>query len=143
DSRPLSASFWWSRTMNLDRRIALLFIATMIPVAQISADEGMWLYNQFPKPMLKQKYGFEPTDEWLKHVRLSSVRFNSGGSGSFVSSKGLVMTNHHVGADALAKMSTEKRDLVKEGYYAKTSADELEVGGLGLNVLMNIQDVNE
>src|SRR5438552_4633117 len=129
--------------MKLDRAIALLFFATMIPVAQISADEGMWLYNQFPKQMLKQKYGFEPSDEWLKHVRLSSVRFNSGGSGSFVSSKGLVMTNHHVGADALAKMSTADRDLVKLGYYAKSAADELKCVDLELNVLMNIQDVTE
>src|SRR5213083_19365 len=111
--------------MKLDRTIALLFIASMIPVAQISADEGMWLYNQFPKQMLKTKYGFEPTDEWLKHVRLSSVRFNSGGSGSFVSSTGLVMTNHHVGADALQKLSTADRDLIKTGFHAKTQAEEV------------------
>jgi hypothetical protein len=107
----------------------------------MSADEGMWLYNQFPKEQLKKKYGFEPSDDWLKHVRLSSVRFNSGGSGSFVSSNGLVMTNHHVGADALAKMSTESRDLVKTGYFAKTAADELKCVDLELNVLMNIEDV--
>src|SRR5437667_8260328 len=106
--------------MKLDRAVALLFIATMIPVVHISADEGMWLYNQFPKQVLKAKYGFEPTDEWLKHVRLSSVRFNSGGSGSFVSATGLVMTNHHVGADALAKLSSEGKDLVADGFYAKT-----------------------
>jgi hypothetical protein len=105
------------------------------------ADEGMWLYNQFPKDQVKKKYGFEPSDEWLKHVRLSSVRFNSGGSGSFVSSNGLVMTNHHVGADALAKMSTESRDLVKTGYFAKAATDELKCVDLELNVLMNIEDV--
>jgi len=99
---------------------ALVFVAVCFTV---SADEGMWLYNQFPKEQVKKKYGFELSDEWLKHVRLSSVRFNSGGSGSFVSSSGLVMTNHHVGADALAKMSTESRDLVKTGYLAKTAAD--------------------
>src|SRR5437667_6754803 len=114
--------------MKLDRAVALLFIATMIPVAQISADEGMWLYNQFPKQMLKAKYGFEPSDEWLKHVRLSSVRFNSGGSGSFVSSNGLVMTNHHVGADALQKLSTADRDLVKSIYRAKSASEALYAG---------------
>src|SRR5437868_1420981 len=129
--------------MKLDRAIALLFIVTMIPLAQISADEGMWLYNQFPKQMLKAKYGFEPTDEWLKHVRLSSVRFNSGGSGSFVSSNGLVMTNHHVGADALQKLSTADRDLIKTGFHAKTNAEEAKCVDLELNVLMNIQDVTE
>jgi hypothetical protein len=116
--------------------ITILAIGSSLP-----ADEGMWLYNQFPKQTVKAKYGFEPSDEWLKHVRLSSVRFNSGGSGSFVSSNGLVMTNHHVGADALAKMSTESRDLVKTGYFAKTAADELKCVDLELNVLMNIEDV--
>jgi hypothetical protein len=125
--------------MMIFRLIAVCLIVAS--TLNVEADEGMWLYNQFPKKMLKDKYGFEPTDEWLKHVRLSSVRFNSGGSGSFVSSKGLVMTNHHVGADALAKMSTADRDLVKLGYYAKSAADEPKCVDLELNVLMNIQDV--
>src|SRR5207249_565718 len=123
--------------------LILLAMFSAAALRQVRADEGMWLYNQFPKKMLKDKYGFEASEEWLKHVRLSSVRFNSGGSGSFVSSKGLVMTNHHVGADALAKMSTAERDLVKLGYYAKSAADELKCVDLELNVLMNIQDVTE
>src|SRR5262245_22340685 len=123
-----------------------VFILTMTlaaPASKLAADEGMWLYNQFPKQAFKAKYGFEPSDEWLKHIRLSSVRFNSGGSGSFVSSTGLVMTNHHVGADALAKMRTEQKDLVKLGYYAKTPAEEIKCVELELNVLMNIQDVTD
>src|SRR5438874_13363724 len=101
---------------------AIVFVMTLLALSTglCHADEGMWLYNQFPKQTLKSKHGFEPSDEWLKHVRLSSVRFNSGGSGSFVSSKGLVMTNHHVGADALQKMSTAERDLLKTGYSAKS-----------------------
>ena len=73
----------------------------------LHGDEGMWLYSNAPKEYLKKKYGFEPSDQWLDHVRLSSVRFNSGGSGSFVSPDGLVMTNHHVGADDLQKLSDE------------------------------------
>src|SRR3954468_7885589 len=129
--------------MKSYRAFALLFVVTMIPVTQMSADEGMWLYNQFPKQMLKSKYGFEPTDEWLKHVRLSSVRFNSGGSGSFVSSNGLVMTNHHVGADALAKLSSEKKDYVADGFYAKSQAEEIKCVDLELNVLINIEDVTK
>jgi hypothetical protein len=117
---------------------AAFALAALVP---LNADEGMWLYNQFPKQAFKAKYGFEPSEEWLKHVRLSSVRFNSGGSGSFVSSNGLVMTNHHVGADALQKMSTESRDLLKTGYLAKNAGEELKCVDLELNVLMNIEDV--
>ena len=109
----------------------------------INADEGMWLYNQFPKAMLKERFGFEPTDAWLDHLRLSSVRFNSGGSGSFVSSNGLVMTNHHVGADALQKLSSETRDLIKTGFYAKTNVEELKCVDLELNVLVNIKNVTD
>jgi hypothetical protein len=129
--------------MKIFRAIAFILSAATMQFVNANADEGMWLYNQFPKQLLKQKYGFEPTDEWLKHVRLSSVRFNSGGSGSFVSSNGLVMTNHHVGADALAKLSTADRDLIKTGFHAKTQAEEVKCVDLELNVLMNIEDVTE
>lgn len=109
----------------------------------VNADEGMWLYNQVPTELLQQRYGFAPDQAWLDHLRLSSVRFNSGGSGSFVSSSGLVMTNHHVGADALQKLSTTERDLLTDGYHARTQADELPCVDLELNVLMNIRDVTE
>jgi hypothetical protein len=107
------------------------------------ADEGMWLYNNVPRSVLRERYGFEPSDAWLDHLRQSSVRFNSGGSGSFVSSRGLVMTNHHVGADCLQKLSTPERDLVKSGYHAKTLAEELKCVDLELNVLIKISDVTE
>src|SRR4030095_10692731 len=66
----------------------------------LNADEGMWLFNNPPRKQLKEKYGFDATDAWLEHVQKSSVRFNSGGSGSFVSEDGLALSNHHVGADA-------------------------------------------
>jgi Peptidase S46 len=107
----------------------------------LHGDEGMWLYSNPPREYLKAKYGFEPTQEWLDHVRLSSVRFNSGGSGSFVSPNGLVMTNHHVGADDLQKVSNEKVDYLKNGFHAKTPADELPCKALELNVLLKIEDV--
>jgi peptidase S46-like protein len=74
--------------------LALSFLLSTVA----SADEGMWLYNAAPKDKIKAKYGFKLTQPWLDHVRLSSVRFNNGGSGSFVSADGLTFTNHHVGA---------------------------------------------
>ncbi|MHB1036716.1 MAG: S46 family peptidase [Pirellulales bacterium] len=106
-------------------------------------DEGMWLFNNPPKKQLQAKYGFEPTADWMTHLQQASVRFNSGGSGSFVSPNGLVMTNHHVGADALQKMSTKDRDYIQTGFYAKTRKDEVKCVDLELNVLMSIEDVTE
>jgi hypothetical protein len=104
-------------------------------------DEGMWLYNAPPLKQLKEKYHFEPTKQWLDHLQKASVRFNSGGSGSFVSPAGLVITNHHIGADALQKFSDEQRNYLRDGFYAKTRPEEKKCVDLELNVLMSIEDV--
>ncbi|MGA7694984.1 MAG: S46 family peptidase [Candidatus Sulfotelmatobacter sp.] len=119
--------------------LALCFVFSTVA----SADEGMWLYNEAPKDKIKAKYGFELTQQWLDHVRLSSVRFNNGGSGSFVSADGLTFTNHHVGAGCVQQLSTEGHDYIKAGFYAKTQADEAKCPNLELNQLVGIEDVTD
>jgi len=123
------------------------FALIAIPLAVISApangDEGMWLFNSPPNKILKERYNFTATPEWLKHVQLSSVRFNAGGSASFISGDGLVMTNHHVGADALQKFGSSEHDYLKDGFYAKTRDEELKCADQELNVLVSIEDVTD
>src|ERR1017187_5323669 len=120
--------------------IIVLITALATPLAL--PDEGMWLYNAFPKDRVQKQYGFLPSQEWLDHLRLSSVRFNNGGSGSFVSADGLAFTNHHVGADCIGKLAPSGADYMKTGFYAKTQADEAKCPDLELNVLVGIDDVS-
>src|SRR5215471_10896771 len=105
------------------------------------ADEGMWPFNNVPRAEIKKKYGFDVTDEWLKKVQLASVRFNSGGSGSFVSPNGLVLTNYHIVEDFVGEISTPEKDYAKEGFLAQSQADEKKVSDLELNELISIEDV--
>lgn len=104
-------------------------------------DEGMWLFNDLPHSHLKQQHSFEPTADWADHLMKSCVRFNVGGSASFISSTGLVLTNHHVGSDTLFKLSTEKNNILENGFLAKTYAEELKAPDLELNQLISIRDV--
>ncbi|MBO0697882.1 MAG: S46 family peptidase [Zavarzinella sp.] len=122
-------------------RLAFLILGTVLMPAY--SDEGMWLLNDPPRERLKEKYGFDLSDEWLEHARLASVRFNNGGSGSFVSPNGLLVTNHHIASDALQKLSTPDRDLFRDGFCAKTPAEELKCPDLELNVLQSIEDITD
>lgn len=125
----------------MKRKLLLLICLVCLMASFAAADEGMWLFNKAPKAKMKAKYGFEPTQAWLDHVRLSSVRFNNGGSGSFVSADGLAFTNHHVGATCIQQISTKEKDYMKLGFYAKTQAEEAKCPDLELNVLESIEDV--
>jgi hypothetical protein len=118
--------------------VLTLIAATAFTAA---ADEGMWLYTNPPLKQLESKYGFKPDQKWLDHVQRSSVRFNNGGSGSFVSGDGLVMTNHHVASDCIQKLSTQSDDLIRNGFIAQSRAQERKCVDLELNVLMSIEDV--
>ncbi len=114
----------------------------LVPVL-VHGDEGMWLVNQPPRDLLKKKYGFDLTEAWLNRAMKASIRFNNGGSGSFVSPNGLAITNHHIGSDALQKLSSKGKDLYRDGFLAKTLSDELKCPDLELNVLQEIIDVTK
>ena len=105
------------------------------------ADEGMWTFDNPPLKQLQEKYHFTPSKEWLDHVRLSCVRLNDGGSGSFVSAHGLLLTNHHVARGQLQKNSTKEHDYIQDGFYAATRGEEMKSPDLEVNVLVSMDDV--
>src|SRR5687767_4916664 len=119
--------------------ILALFTFQSIPISAL--DEGMWTFNNVPRAEIKKKYGFDITDDWLKKVQLASVRFNNGGSGSFVCPNGLVLTNYHIVEVIVGEVSTPEKDYAKEGFVARTPAEEIKAPSLELNVLMSIEDV--
>ncbi|MEP0773580.1 MAG: S46 family peptidase [Acidobacteriota bacterium] len=118
--------------------IAIVAGAAAVPVV---ADEGMWTLDNPPTAQLKAKYDFTPSPQWLERLRLAAVRFNDGGSGSFVSPRGLVLTNHHVARGQLQKLSSKDRDLVAAGFLATRPDEEIPCPDLELNVLVSMEDV--
>jgi hypothetical protein len=129
------------RTTLLTAGLAVFCL--MIARTRMQADEGMWLLDALPTKLLKDRYRFELTDDWRTRAMKASVRFNNGGSGGFVSPDGLIVTNHHIGAGSIQKVSRKDKDYLKEGFLAKSHKDEIKCPDLELNVLQEIVDVTE
>jgi hypothetical protein len=125
----------------LVRSIPLAFVVAGAVSAAEFIDEGMWTFDNPPSKLIQQKYNFTLTKGWLDHVRLSSARLNDGGSGSFVSAHGLLLTNHHVARGQLQKSSTPEHDYIKDGFYAATADQEMKSPDLEVNVLISTEDV--
>jgi len=118
----------------------LTVLALLLALPALRADEGMWTFDNLPTKKMQAKYGWAPDQAWLEHVRLSAVRF-PGGSGSFVSRDGLVLTNHHVGHHWTQSVSDAQHDFVKNGFVAATRDQEIKVPGLALYTLLEMENV--
>lgn len=116
--------------------------ATLALTSPLAADEGMWTFDAFPFAAFEAEYGWAPSQQWLDHVRLSTVKLN-GCSASFVSGEGLIMTNDHCVVGCLADLSDDSHDYVKEGFVAASRAEEKQCPGQQAAILERITDVSE
>ena len=107
----------------------------------LTADEGMWTFNNVPRDSIASKYNVTLTNQWLQHVQQSVVRLESGCTGSFVSADGLILTNHHCSAECLTDLSTAQRDLIAQGFVATTREQEVRCPGQEVSVLMATENV--
>jgi len=121
-----------------------LIAALSLCLSSAFADEGMWTFNNFPADKVEQAYGFRPGQDWLDHIRMASVRIAGGCSASLVSAEGLVMTNHHCARSCIENVSgLTHKDYNRDGFFAKTTADEARCPGMEMNQLVAITDVTK
>jgi hypothetical protein len=121
-----------------------LAAALTLCLSSAFADEGMWTFNNFPAAKVGQAYGFTPDQAWLDHVRMASVRIAGGCSASLVSAQGLVMTNHHCARSCIENVSgLTHKDYNRDGFLARTTADEARCPGMEMNQLVAITDVTK
>ena len=116
-------------------------LAAVLCCGLLSADEGMWTLDNPPNRLMEDRYGFKVDEEWLQHAQLASLRMGTGGSGSFVSSEGLVLTNHHIVVNNLQELSSPKEDLVSNGFYARSREEERPCPGFEIYQLRSYEDV--
>ena len=121
--------------------LAGLLLVSVVLTQSLQADEGMWTFDNFPSKTVATKYGFSPTQAWLDHVRLSSLRIAGGCSASFISPQGLVMTNHHCVIECVEALSSEQHNFSEDGFVAKTVAEEKKCPAFELDQLVEIRDV--
>lgn len=106
-------------------------------------DNGkMWTFDNPPLDYFEKTYGFKPSEEWMKDVQMSALRFATYCSASFVSADGLVMTNHHCARESGTSVAQKGEDLNSTGFYAKTLAEERKVKGLFVDQLVKIKDIS-
>ncbi len=126
--------------MCLRLRFFALLACAAVPGSR--AEEGLWTFEAPPREQLKERFQFEPDDAWLEHLRLSTIRFGGAwGSAAFVSTDGLVITDHHVGWETIERLITSERNLLVRGFVARNRTDEIPCPGLELSVLQSSEDV--
>ncbi|MEP6982305.1 MAG: S46 family peptidase [Sphingomicrobium sp.] len=123
------------------RQAAAVIALIALPMSAARADEGMWTIDAFPAAKMRADYGWAPDQAWLDKVRQAAVRLTGGCSASFVSSEGLILTNHHCVAGCAEQNSTAKNNILKAGFVAGTRERELKCAGQQAELVTSIRDV--
>ncbi|MEA3060076.1 MAG: hypothetical protein QOE50_1488, partial [Sphingomonadales bacterium] len=123
------------------RQAAAVIALIALPMSAARADEGMWTIDTFPAAKMRADYGWAPDQAWLDKVRQAAVRLTGGCSASFVSSEGLILTNHHCVAGCAEQNSTAKNNILKAGFVAGTRERELKCAGQQAELVTSIRDV--
>ncbi len=122
--------------------LALGWALAVLSTAPAAAEEGMWTFDNFPIARVNQTYGTRIDQAWLDRVREASVRLR-GCSASFVSPKGLILTNHHCVVSCIQELSTAEQDYVANGFLVATREEERACPGQTAEVLTEIVDVTD
>jgi Peptidase S46 len=121
------------------KRFCLLLLIGVASAA--IADEGMWTLDNFPQPVVKQKYGVDIDNAWLSRLQRSITRLEGGCTGSFASPEGLVLTNHHCAMGCIGDLSTASANFVDQGFNSGGRAGERQCPGALISVLVGTEDI--
>src|SRR5215475_13390863 len=120
-------------------RAPLICLLLVLPVAAYS-DGGMWTFHDFPAELVKREYGADISGAWLDRVRTATIRL-SNCTASFVSPDGLILTNHHCAEACLDDHSSAAHNLVKDGFLARSRAEELKCSTQIADILLDTEDI--
>ncbi len=129
-------------------RVIVLLAVVLVPVSGLLADEGMWMPQQIPELAARlQAMGFKGDPKAFSDLTgqpMGAIVSLGGCTASFVSPDGLIVTNHHCVTGGLQFNSTPQRNLLKDGFLAKTRAEELSNGpGSRVFVTTSVTEVTE
>lgn len=141
-SRPASTETQQDTARKEERRAVVPMPAGYDTVQTGRFDRGkMWTFVNPPAEYFEETYGFTPTDDWLTKAQRGALQFGGGCSASFVSARGLVMTNHHCAREYVVDASRKKEDLLDEGFSAQRLGEEREADALYVDQLVRTEDV--